>query len=144
GDGGDGREDGLVGRRAHDAVEALLDHPQREEVVALLLEDPTQAFDVGLVELPVARRRALGVEQPLALEEADLRDGDVRELLLQEREDLTDRQMGALGHRPPAAPYWLGPAKNASLNFPIWSSSPLAMGPSSTRSRLREVPFSEP
>ena len=51
-----------------------------QEVVALLGEDPAQPGDVVVVELPVARRRALGVEQPLALEEADLRDRDVGEL----------------------------------------------------------------
>ena len=49
------------------------------------------------VELPVARRRALGVDEALALEEPDLRDRDVRELVAQRREDLADREV--LGSR---------------------------------------------
>ena len=42
-------------------VEPLLDHLQREEVLLLLVEDPPQPREVVCVELPVARRRALGV-----------------------------------------------------------------------------------
>ena len=53
-------------------------------MLPLLAQDPLQALDIGVVELPVARRRALGVQQALALQEADLGDGDVGELLLQE------------------------------------------------------------
>ena len=79
--------------------EALLDHLERQEVVALLGEDPPQPLDVGVVELPVARRRALGVEQPLALEEADLRDRDVGELVLQQVEHLADREVRRASRR---------------------------------------------
>jgi len=61
----------------------------------LLAQDPPQPFDVRLVELAVAGRCALGVEQTLALEEPDLRDRDVRELLLEERENFADREVGA-------------------------------------------------
>ena len=66
---------------AVDLVEPLLDHLQRQEVLALLAQDEAQPFDVGRVELAVARRRALGIDEPLALEEADLRDRDVGELV---------------------------------------------------------------
>src|SRR5439155_23856477 len=81
------------------AREAPLDHLEWQEVLALLAQDPTQALDVGVVELAVARRRALGVEQALALDEADLRDGDVGELVLEEGQHLPDRHEGPLGHR---------------------------------------------
>ena len=73
-----------------------------QEVLALLDEDPPESIDVGLVELPVARRGPLRVDQALALQEADLGDGDVGELLLQEREDLADRQV--VGHLTPPRP----------------------------------------
>ena len=85
-----------VGRRADSRsrlVEALLDHLQRQEVVLLLVQDPPQARHVGLVELPVARRGALGVDEALALEEADLRDRDVGELVAQHAEHLADREV---------------------------------------------------
>ena len=84
--------------------EAVLDHLERQEVLALLAQDPAQALDVGLVELAVARRRALGVEQALALEEADLGDGDVGELVLEQGQDLADREVRAVGHVGHASP----------------------------------------
>ena len=59
----------------------------------LLVQDPAQPLDVGGVELPVARRRALGVDEALALEEADLRDRDVGELVAQLVEHLADREV---------------------------------------------------
>ena len=71
--------DRVHGRRlllAH-AVESLLDDLQREEVLLLLVQDPAQPGDVGVVELAVPRRRALRVDEALALEEPDLRDRDV-------------------------------------------------------------------
>ena len=80
------------GRRGR---QPLLDDPEWEEVVALLGEDPPQPGDVVVVELAVARRRALRVEQALALQEPDLRDRDVREVVVEEGEDLPDRQVGA-------------------------------------------------
>ena len=74
-------------------VEPLLDHLQRQEVLLLLVQDPAQPGDVGVVELPVARRRPLGVDEALALEEPDLRDRDVGELVAQRREHLADREV---------------------------------------------------
>jgi hypothetical protein len=79
--------------------EPVLDDLQGEEVLALLTKHPPQAFDVVLVELPVARGRALRVDQPLALEEPDLGDGDVRELLSEQAQDVSDRQVGPSAHR---------------------------------------------
>ena len=60
------------------------------------LQDPPQPLDVGLVELAVARRGPLGIDQALALEEADLGDGDVGELVLEQRQHLADRQVGSV------------------------------------------------
>ena len=51
-------------------------------MIALLGEDPPQTFDVLVVELAVAGRRAFGNEQTLALEESDLGDRDVGVLVL--------------------------------------------------------------
>jgi hypothetical protein len=50
-------------------------------MLPLLAQDPTETLHVGLEELAVARRRALGVHQALALQEADLGDRDVGKLL---------------------------------------------------------------
>ena len=57
-----------------------------------------QPLDVAVVELAVARRRPLGLDQALALEEADLGDRDVGELLEQQAEHLADRQVRPLVH----------------------------------------------
>ena len=65
----------------------------------LLAQDPAQPFDVGAVELSIARRRSFGIEEALALEEADLGNGQVGELRLEQREDFADGQEPAVGHR---------------------------------------------
>ncbi len=59
-------------------------------MVALLAKDPAQTLNVGVVELPEARSGPLRSDQPLAFEKADLGNGDIGEVLLDEREDLTD------------------------------------------------------
>ncbi len=59
----------------------------------MLVQDPAQPREVLVVELPVPRRRALGVDQPLALEEADLRDRDVGKLIAQLGQHLADREV---------------------------------------------------
>ena len=98
---GRGRLAGLacrVGRRLESAlhrVELLLDDLQRVVVVALLGEDVAQPLQVGPGELPVARRRALGLDQPLGLEEADLGDADLGEVRAQLVEDLADAHPAA-------------------------------------------------
>jgi hypothetical protein len=79
-------------------VQTALDHFQGQKGVPLLAQDPPEALDVGLVELAVTRGRPLRVDQALALEEADLRDGHVGELLLQEGKDFPYREMGPAGH----------------------------------------------
>jgi BarA-like signal transduction histidine kinase len=53
-------------------------------MLPLLAENPPKTFDVIVVELAVPRRRPLRIQQPLALQEPDLGDRDVRELLPQE------------------------------------------------------------
>ena len=73
-----------------------------QEVLPLLAQDPAQALDVGLEELAVPRRRALRVHQALALQEADFGDGDVGELLTQQRQDVPDREVRTGGHSFPA------------------------------------------
>src|SRR5829696_77113 len=100
--GGDQRTRPAPGRRSRpalgwlnaavDRIEMLLDHPQREVVVALLGQHEPQPGDVSGGELPVSGGGALGMDQPLRLEEADLRDRDVRELRAQLAEDLADAQ----------------------------------------------------
>src|SRR5438094_455952 len=76
--------------------ELLANHAQREKLVALEAEDRLQPLEVVLAEQAVAALRALGRQQPLIPEVADLRDRDVRELRLQAPADGADRQQ-ALG-----------------------------------------------
>ena len=125
-------------------VQPILDHLERKEVLALLAQDPAESLDVVLVELPVARRRPFRIDQTLALEEPDLRDGDVGKLLAEKGEHVSDREVRPRAHRPlrtstrttlcelirPAA------TRKTSLNLPIWTSSPLLSWASSIRSRF--------
>jgi hypothetical protein len=78
------------------------DHLEGEEVLALLAQYPAQALHVGVEELSVPRRRALRVHEALALEEPNLGDGDVGELLAQQRQDVPDGEVRAGGHSFPA------------------------------------------
>jgi hypothetical protein len=78
-------------RRVSVAAQTALDDLERQEVLALLAEDPPKPVDVLLVELPVAGRRPLRVEETLALEEPDLGDGDVGKLVLQQGQHVPDR-----------------------------------------------------
>ena len=104
-------------------VEHLLDHLEWQEVVTLLTQDPPQPLDVGAVELPVAGAGALGGDQTLALEEPDLRDRDVREVLLHQRQDLADRQVigrsGLTHAEPPRVPM-----TKTNRNLPTCSCEP--------------------
>jgi hypothetical protein len=70
--------------------EALADDAQGEVLVALGAQDEPQTGDVVLGELPVAGGRAVGLDQAGALEEADLGDGDVRELGLEDPQHLAN------------------------------------------------------
>ncbi len=78
-------------------VESTFDDLQGQEVLALLAQDPPEPLDVGLVELAIPRRGALGVDQALALQESDLGNRQVGEVVLEEIEDFSDRQMLPLG-----------------------------------------------
>jgi len=78
--------------------QAALDHLERQEVLSLLAQHPAQSLDIVVVELAVARRRPLRVHQALALEEPDLRDGDIGEFLTEQRQDLTDRKVRPAAH----------------------------------------------
>src|SRR4051795_11499398 len=69
----------------------LADDAQRQELVALEAQDRAQALDVGRRVEAVAAGGAARRQQLLVLEVADLRDGDVGELLLQRLADGPDR-----------------------------------------------------
>src|SRR5581483_2455091 len=86
----------------------------------------------------VAALGPLRREEPLALEVADLRDGDVRELGLQLVADGADRQP------LPARRGDHQRARNVSRYLPIWSSSPSESSADSTRRRLTKVPLRLP
>jgi hypothetical protein len=73
---------GIVTRGAGLGLKTPFDHLQGQEGVSLLPQHPAQAVDVCVIKLPVTGRRSLRVDQALALEEPDLRDGDVRELVM--------------------------------------------------------------
>ena len=113
-------------------------------MLPLLAQHPAQPLHVVLVELPVARRRALRVDQALALEEPDLGDGHVGELLAEQGQDVADRQVGTRAHRlPPSRRHRAAVAAHSpvatrykSLNLPIWTSSPLDSRASSIRFRF--------
>ena len=91
------RRDFLEAADLFEVGEALADHAQGEVLVALGAEDEAEAGDVVLGELAVAGGRAVGLDQPGALEEADLGDGDVGELGLEDAQHLAD------AHRPAGA-----------------------------------------
>src|SRR3954447_24639042 len=79
--------------------ELLPDDAQRQELVALQAQDRPQPRDVvGRVQ-PGAAGRAPRREQLLVLEVADLRDRDVRELLLERLADRADGQRLGLPRR---------------------------------------------
>ena len=77
---------------AIDRVQLVLDHPQRQVVVALLAKDIAQPGDVIRRELAIAGRRALRTDQPLGLQEPDLADRDIREVCTELAQHLTDGQ----------------------------------------------------
>jgi len=70
----------------------LPDDAKREELVALEAEDRLQPVDVVLGEEPVATLRAPRGEQSLVFQVADLRDGEVGELVLEAAADRADRE----------------------------------------------------
>src|SRR5207245_3134987 len=69
-------------------IQLVLDHAQRQELVALQPQDLLQPFEVGFAEEAVPALRPPRREQPLVLEVPDLRDRDVRELLPEPADDL--------------------------------------------------------
>ena len=84
-------------------VETALYDLERQEMLPLLAQYPAKPRHVLLVELAVPRWRPLGIYETLTLEEPDLRDRDVGELLLQEGEDVTDREIATNAHSSAAA-----------------------------------------
>jgi hypothetical protein len=86
-------------------LEATLDHLERKEVLTLLAQHPAQPLDVVLVELAISRRGPFRIDETLALEEPDLGDRDVGELLPEQREHVSDRQVRPAAHDvvPPRA-----------------------------------------
>ena len=123
--------------RSAGAVELLADDTQRQELVALEPQDRREALDVVGREEPVAATRAPRRDQPLVLEVADLRDGDVGELLAQLLADRADRaqtrlrsprsrRVGDRAHR------W----RKVSRYLPICTSSSFSRTADSMRRRL--------
>jgi hypothetical protein len=108
----------------------VLDHLERQVLVPLHPQDVLQSIDVLVVELSVPGGSALGLDQAFGLEEPDLRNGDVGKLGLDGDENLTDRLIVPRRHAHSPD------SKNASLNFPICTSSPELSITASTRSRL--------
>ncbi len=108
---------GRTGPRNLLLPELAPDHLQREKVLPLLTEDPAEPLDVLVIELAVARRRPLGVEQTLALQKSNLGDGDVGELLFEEGQDFSDGEVVPLARfgqlQPPEAD------RKTSLYLPI-------------------------
>jgi len=60
--------------------EVIFDHPQWEVVVALRRQYVAQPLHVIVRKLAISRRRALGLDETLRLEEPDFGDGDVGEV----------------------------------------------------------------
>jgi hypothetical protein len=61
-------------------IQVLLDHPQREIVVALSGEHVAQPLHVRGRELPVSSSSALRLDQSLGLQKPDLGDRDIWEI----------------------------------------------------------------
>src|ERR671937_377291 len=118
--------------------ELLADDAERQELVALQAQDRLQPLDVFLAEEPVAALRPPRREQTLILEAADLRDGDVRELVLQHPADGPDRQQPRFRRGSHQRP------KKVRRYLPICSSSPSSSCADSTRLRLTNVPLRLP
>src|SRR3954447_15935373 len=133
----------------------LADDAQRQELVALQAQDRPQAGDVARAVEPVAARGAPRREELLVLEVADLRDRDVRELLLERLAEGADRhrlRRGRLvGRVEDLGPRGLGDRHlfvlqrhgggsqremYVSLNLPTCSSSPSSSRCDSIRWRL--------
>src|SRR5918999_706722 len=118
----------------------LPDHAQRQELVALETEDRPETFDVVFVEEPVAALRPLRLQQALILEVPDLRDRDVRKLVLQRSADGADVQqplgLGRFGRGTHV--------RKVSLYLPICTSSPSSSAADSMRRRFRNVPLRLP
>ena len=140
------RRGGQVGLGAP-ARELLADHPQGQELVALEAQDRAQPAQVLLRVEPVAAGRALGLQQLLVLEVADLRDRDVGELGLErlghgpDRHGLAargGRAIGGVGELDLWLEVWghRHRVRKESLYLPIWSSSPSSRRTDSTRRRL--------
>ena len=126
-------------------VELVLDHAQRQELLALHAQNRLQALEIVLAEQPIPALRAPRRHQPLVLEVADLRDRDVGELLEEPPHDLSDPEQ-LLALRLAAGSVVIGAphAMNVIRYLPICSSSPSASGADSMRLRFTNVPFSDP
>jgi hypothetical protein len=96
----------------------LADDPQWQKLVSLEPQDRLEPLQVVLAEEPVAALCPTRCEQPLVLEVADLRDRDVRKVVLEQRADGPDRQHPGLRSRRHQR------FRNVSRYFPICSSSP--------------------
>src|SRR5581483_4680558 len=113
-------------------VELVLDHAQRQELVSLQPQALLEPFDVGRAEQPVAALCPARRQEAFVLEVPDLRDRDVRELLGQATDHLSDPEQAlALLLRSRRSH-----AMNVIRYLPTCSSSPSRSGARSMRWRL--------
>jgi len=86
------------GRARIHRVQPFLDHPQWQVFITLRGQDETQPLNVRDGEPAVPGLGPLRLNQPLGLQEADLRGADVGEFLPQFREHLTDAYGAGRSH----------------------------------------------
>ena len=89
--------------RAHHAIRSVAielgaNHLQRKIVVLLLTQDESQSFDFGVTELAISRGGSLRLDEALAFEKPNLRNGDVRKLFEQETEHFPDGKIRLCAH----------------------------------------------
>src|SRR5436305_8294365 len=135
------RRGALSPRLRNAGRELFADHAERQELVSLHAQDRLEPLEVLLGEEPVPALCPPRRHEAFALEVADLRDRDVRELRLQPAADGSDGEQAGPGagfggrHQR---------ARNVSRYLPIWISSPSLSSDDSTRRRLTNVPFRLP
>ena len=132
--------DGAASRavsRSAGAVELLANDTQRQELVALEPQDRGEALDVVGREEPIAATRAARRDEALVLEVADLRDGDVGELLAKLLAHRADRAWTRLRSPPlPACGDGAHRWRKVSRYLPICTSSSFSRTTDSMRRRL--------
>ena len=123
-------------------VDRVLDHSERQELVALHAQDRLEALDVRLREQPIPAARPPGPQETLILEVADLRDRDVGKLRPQQLAHCADRvqargcerRIGGRAHG----------SRNVIRYLPTCTSSSAWSSALSIRCRFTNVPLRLP